>query len=633
MCGICGVVGFDEDWDGTRSSLRVDAMLQALHHRGPNAVGSVATQQAVLGATRLAVRGIDHPNQPSRDPESGVIVVCNGEIDNHRELREWLEQRGRIVPPGSDVEVLPGLYLELGESFIDRLVGAFALAVWDPGRRQVILARDRAGERPLFFTTIGNELVFASEVGALRTSGLPSLHRSETALRGYLQFGSFAAPNSPFEEVQKLAPGEILIYDARGSRRRRYWRWPVVNTPKTRPDLDRFDSIFREAVRRQSEVDIDFAVFLSGGLDSSLVSAVTRSIRPDRPLRGFTVRFQENSFDEGNFAEEVAAKLGIQLESVWFRAEDIPVELPALVRRVGEPLADPAWMAAALLSRAASQQFRMTLVGEGADELFGGYPTYLGAGIAEGFGRLPRGLRQWIRRGVHALPPSDKKVTVSYLLKRFVDGADLDGMTRHRLWNSNMSPQLLRRLGVEPVEAPGDIPIGPILLDRVQQWDLEIPLAEGLLTKADRSSMNSALELRAPFLDLGVMEFAATLPTSERVHGLTTKSFLKRYALRYLPHSIVHRRKRGLSVPLARWLRGPLHDWAEDLLSNPQLADLGLQAKAVKELFEEHQSQRADHARALWTLLVLSVWLNWAAESDHESGPIQKNPLMRETAK
>lgn len=613
MCGICGILGFDAPSEPERLRADVDAMLDALRHRGPNAIAALGTGSARLGATRLAVRGIDAPSQPSVDSDSGVIVVCNGEIDNHHELRQWLEDRGRRVPPGSDVEVLPGMYLELGDAFVERLVGAFALAVWDPRKQRALLARDRAGERPLFFHHSAGRLRFASEIAALLAAPGPPVTVSDTAIRGYLQFGNFAAPRSPFTEFEKVAPGERVLLDRQGLRRERYWRWPITRTTKQAPSLDEFDRIFREAVRRQSEVDIDFAVFLSGGLDSSLVAAVARSLRPERPLRAYTVRFDVDSFDEGEFAGVVARRLGMEQESVWVRPEDLQTELPALVRRVGEPLADPAWLPSALLARQAAKDYRMTLVGEGADELFGGYPTYIGARLAERYARLPAPLRNLLRKAIEAIPASEKKVTVSYLLKRFVQGAGLDGMARHQLWNSNIAPPLLRRLGVEPVGLPGEDPQGPELLDRVQQWDLEVPLAEGLLTKADRASMSFALELRAPFLDEAVMDFASRLPVSERVNGFTTKAFLKRYALKYLPREIVHRRKRGLSVPLGRWLRGPLRDWAEASLDPVHLEPLGLRASGAREIFQEHLDRKTDHARALWTLIVLSHWYQQTA--------------------
>jgi asparagine synthase (glutamine-hydrolysing) len=548
------------------------------------------------------------------DHDTGVIVACNGEIDNHHELRRWLADRGRKVAQATDIAVIPGLYLELGRLFVSRLVGTFAIAVWDPRTAELLLIRDRAGERPLFFTVDGARIVFATELAAIATHLGRDLQLDRQALAGYLQFGSFTAPATPFGAIRKVAPAEMVAISRSGVNRERYWHWPVVETPKQPPALDRFDGIFREAVRSQSEVDVEFAVFLSGGLDSSLVTAMLRKVRPDRQFKAFTLRFDEESFDEGEFAAVVTQELGIELVPVWVRPEAIPGGLSELVRLVGEPLADPAWLPTALLSRRAGDEARMALVGEGADELFGGYPTYIGAGLAERFSRLPRGLKAVLRRFIESRPPSDKKVTVTYLLKRFVEGAELSGPTRHRLWISNLSPRLLERLGIPTAPVPRESAQAGELLDLIQKGDLETSLAEGLLTKADRASMSSAFELRAPFLDQAVMEFAATLPVTERVRGFSTKYFLKRYALRHLPRKIVYRRKRGLSVPIGRWLRGPLHDWASSMLHAERLQSAGLDLKAVGDLFEEHCRREADHARALWTLIVLSEWLAWAGE-------------------
>jgi asparagine synthase (glutamine-hydrolysing) len=266
----------------------------------------------------------------------------------------------------------------------------------------------------------------------------------------------------------------------------------------------------------------------------------------------------------------------------------------------------------ALLSRRAAEEVKVALVGEGGDELFGGYPTYIGALLSQRYARLPSVVRGMVRRLVEAWPPSDKKVSISFLLKKFVAAAELDGMRRHADWTSNFGTALLARLGVQASELTEEDTNGAGLLDAVQRHDLETSLAEGLLTKADRASMNSALELRAPFLDLGVIEFAATLPPSERVRGVTTKVFLKQYATTYLPRGIVHRRKRGLSVPMSLWLRGPLFEWAEERIGAPRLATAGVERKAALALLDEHRSRKADHARALWTLIVLSEWLEWA---------------------
>ena len=353
--------------------------------------------------------------------------------------------------------------------------------------------------------------------------------------------------------------------------RKSYWRWQITETAKQSPSLDAFDQTFRSAIARQTDVDVDFGVFLSGGIDSSLVSAVVRSLHPKRPLKAYTLRFEEQSFDEGRFAAAVAKQLKMELVTVQVKPDDVRDGLKSLIRMVGEPLADPAWIPTTLLAQRAAQESKMALVGEGADELFGGYPTYIGAGVAERFVQLPGWLRSAIRRVVEALPPSEKKVTISFLLKRFVEGASWNGMTRHRLWVSNITPALLRRLGVAPIDFDSNDAGGGDLLDRAQRWDLETLLAEGLLTKADRASMSSALELRAPFLDEAVMEFAKSLRVEDRVRGFKTKVFLKRYARRYLPNNIVNRRKRGLSVPISSWLRGPLKEWAIATLEKGRL--------------------------------------------------------------
>src|SRR6266481_110311 len=622
MCGIAGIVAPAGLVEPESARLRTAAMLQLLAHRGPDATRQFTTNLVALGVTRLTIRGLEECSQPMHEPESGVVAVCNGEIDNHQELRQWLAQRGRPVAHQTDVAVIPGLFLELGEDFARKLVGCFAVAVWDNRTRRLFLARDRAGERPLFFTFKNGVIRFATELAALASGDAPSPRLNQAAIRKYLQLGIFPSPETPFEEIHKVAPGELVVLDGISVRRERFWRWQIVETRKQEPSLDEFDRIFRGAVQRQSEVDVDFGVFLSGGLDSSLVSAVARALHPKRPLKAYTLRFKEESYDEGVYAETVAHRLNMEPVAVWIQPQDVPGELKALVRLVGEPLADPAWLPAALLARRAAHDIRLALVGEGADELFGGYPTYIGADLAERFARLPGWARFVLRRLVEALPPSEKKVTISFLLKRFVQGAGLDGIARHRLWVSNIPPALLSRLGLAPaVEESLNTDTGH-LLDRVQRWDLEATLAEGLLTKADRASMSSALELRAPFLDGAVMEFALSLPVTERVRGFNTKVFLKRYGLRYLPKQIVSRRKRGLSIPIARWLRGPLHEWAFLTLGSGRLERVGIDTPAATSLLCEHCEGKADHARALWTLLVLSEWLDWVAqETDSSANP------------
>jgi asparagine synthase (glutamine-hydrolysing) len=616
MCGICGTISRGGELLYEDSPRQMQAMLAALAHRGPDEQGVYETDLALLGARRLAIRGLDDGAQPMTDPETGIVAVCNGEIDNHIELRRWLASRGVNVPHATDVAIIPLLYREIGDAFLDRLVGAFALSIWDPRRERLLLARDRAGERPLFFRVDAGKAVFASELSALVLTSENPPPLDHAAIIGYLQSGSFTAPGTPFAGIEKVGPGEVVIVDTSGIHRRRWWRWRPGPRKTGQVTPGHFDAIFRQAVSRQTDVETSCGVFLSGGLDSSLVAAVARSVRPTLPLPVFTLRFAAESYDEGPFAEQVAERLGLEIHNVWVEPEDLQTRLAELVALAGEPLADPAWVPTALLSRRTAEDCKVVVVGEGGDELFGGYPTYLGARWSDRYARLPAVVRQGMESLIGALPPSEKKVTLSFLLKRFIAGAGHQGLERHRLWTSNLSPALLERIGVRAntsiVDPPGT---AAELLDRLQLHDLETSLAEGLLTKADRAGTMSSLELRAPFLDRDVMELAAGLTASQRINGTVTKSFLKSYARRYLPRSIVHRRKRGLSVPLAAWLRGPLQDWARDRLTSKFLHAAGLESRSLLELLDEHRLRKADHARALWTVIVLSEWLEWVASS------------------
>jgi asparagine synthase (glutamine-hydrolysing) len=613
MCGIAGTVRWESMAGQQDRLLQTAAMVEAVAHRGPDDQRTVQSGAAVLGAARLIIRGLQDGAQPMVHEGSGVVVVCNGEIDNHQELKEFLAAQGRTVSAKNDVAVIADLYTLLGPECVQRLNGAFALAIWDPAQERLLLARDRAGERPLFYAADETGVAFASEIASLVTALSRPLPRDIQGIRDYLQRGYFGAPESPFRSIRKVRPAEVVIFSRHTTEHRRYWRWNLPPAPRHRADPQTFDNIFRHAVHRQSEVDVPYGVFLSGGVDSSLVAAVLRSLRPEYPLTAYTLRFHEPSFDEGSFAQQVAQMLKIPCETVWVQADDFPRELAGLIAHTGEPLADPAWIPAALLARRAAQDAKIALVGEGGDELFGGYPTYIGARVSAGYAALPNLIKSAIGSIVRRWPPSQKKMPLSFLLKKFVDGAELEGMARHLLWTASIDPALLKRLGVEPV-TPQFEPKheDEALLDALQRYDLENTLAEGLLTKADRASMLSAIELRAPFLDPEVMEFAAGLSVEERVKGITTKVFLKHYALGYLPRAIVHRKKRGLSVPLTAWLRGPLYEWAEGHLGNPLLGDVGIRPSEAKALLEEHRQLKNDHARPLWTLLVLSEWLKWA---------------------
>lgn len=592
--------------------IKTRRMLQAMAHRGPDGSALAARNGIVMAANRLAIRGLGESQPPLIEHEAGILVACNGEIDNHRELKRYLVGCGHEVPSSSDVAVIPSLYLEKGLDFIQHLQGVFAISLWDSRRQRLILARDRAGERHLYYTVTDHTVTFASELAGLTHASESSPPINERALAHFLQVGYCPSPASLLADHHKLCPGEMIVFEPAETRRVRYWHFPVRPALPTEPTTRDFDRVLRNAVHRQSDVDVDFGILLSGGVDSALIAAVARSLRPERELPAYCIRFGENSFDEGRDAERVAARLGCRFVSVEVTADDFPSLLRELVATTGEPLADPAWVPLSRVASHAAREVRVLLAGEGADELFGGYPTYLGAQLAGHYARLPTALRAGIKGLIERLPPSDRKVTLSFLLKRFVCGQELDGLLRHQLWTAHIAPEWLHRLGIEPPQ-PHACQAATSLLDAVQDHDFAQSLPEALLVKADRGGMLHGVEIRAPFLDQAVIEFAATLPVAERIRGLTTKVFLKRYAISYLPRSVVNRRKRGLSVPLASWLRGSLHEWAQSKLSSTTLADAGINIPAALQLLSEHRARLSDHSRAVWTLVVLSEWLEWRA--------------------
>jgi asparagine synthase (glutamine-hydrolysing) len=616
MCGISGIWSLDAANPVLHAEQKTHTMLRAMSHRGPHGDAFVTRGPLTMASNRLAIRGVEQHQPPLIEHESGIIVACNGEIDNHRMLRRSLAEGGHRIMQTTDVAVIAPLYLEKGLHFLEYLQGVFALALWDSRAQRLILARDRAGERHLYYATIDNGIYFASELAALLTSQSgPQLDKDGMAR--YMRSGYCPAPGSLVQNHYKVSPGEMIVIDRGGMHHQRYWNFPAPPAEAKTPSATAFDKIFRDAVFRQSDIDVDYGVLLSGGIDSALLTSVVRDLRPEKKISAYCIRFAETSFDEGEHAAAIAEQLGCNFVPVTVSAGDVPGMLHELVNATGEPLADPAWIPLSMVTRRASQDVRVLLAGEGADELFGGYPTYLGARWSNLYTGLPKPVRVLTQKLIEKLPASDKKVTLSFLLKRFIRGQELDGLARHLLWTASIPPQWLRRLGVTPPTDHTEHDPRHVI-DALQRYDFSNSLPDALMAKADRGGMLHGVEIRAPFLDQSVIEFAATLPLDERVHGLTTKAFLKNYARQYLPEPVITRRKRGLSVPLAFWLREPLYGWAQSRLSSAVLAQAGIDTDAALELLAEHQARISDHSRAIWTLIVLSEWLMWFSRFRHE---------------
>jgi len=607
MCGIYGMVSFRGH---LRSSAGLEAMGRAVRHRGPDDHLLIVEPDAALGTERLRITD-PRPDgaQPFTDPTSRVWLSCNGAIYNADQLRAGYSSYP--FRSSSDVETLLPLFLDTGSGGFAEIDGMFAVVVWDGRTRSLILARDRAGEKPLFYAHRDDEVWFASEIQALLEH--PSLGRTldDIALHDYLRLGYPRAPRTMFAGVRAVEPGTVLTFAAKETRRSRYWKpeaIPVEPVP-THLAADRLDSLLVRAVEKQMQADVPVGVFTSGGVDSALLAVLASRVGGRDTLRTFTVGFPNASYDERRHAERLADHVGNRHLTVCADDEALTGALDVIADRVAEPVADPAILPTYLLAEAAREHVGVVLSGEGADELFGGYPTYVGHLLTEPFMRLPRLARSGIGALVKRLPTSHSKVPVEFLLKRFVAHAGSPAHERHLAWFGTGLPSDLAGTNASEEESGWPAVKGTDVARQAMLFDYRTYLPDDLLTKVDRATMLVALEARAPYLDRDLTAFALSLPTNLKVSRTTTKWLLKRVAERHVPRAIVRRRKRGLSVPIGSWLNGGLRTEVDRMLHPERLRATGiLNAHIVSRLLLEHRSGRANHARALWALLALERW-------------------------
>ncbi len=623
MCGIYGLVA-----PGRAPLARPDVALSMgpmLRHRGPDGSGLRQRPHVIIGAERLRVVDLDpRADQPFSDPSDRIWLACNGEIYNAPELRRRFADypfRSR-----SDVETIIPLYLARGVEGLADLVGMFAMALWDEAAQILILARDPAGEKPLFYATVDGAVAFASEVHPLLACPGVARPLDQQALAAFLSLGYVPQPLTMFQRVRAVPAGGALQTGPDGTRSFTFWD-PGLIRPTERPAraAERLLDLLSAAVRRQLAADVPVGVFTSGGLDSSLVTALaTEALGRDR-IHTFTARFAAPTYDESRFARDLARRLGTKHVEVTVDDAALADAFDAVTARIAEPIADPAVLPTVLLARRARESVTVVLGGEGADELFGGYPTYLGHALAPRFNRLPGVLKRAAAGAISALPDSDAKVPVSAMLKRFAAQADRPWRERHLAWFGTgldsaalaiPAPPLDDLLPLPSLPALPVLPALPRVLASAMLLDYQTYLRDQLLVKVDRATMQVGLESRSPYLDPDLTRFALSLDPALKVSGLTTKWLLKQAASHRLPGRIVRRRKRGLSVPIAAWLRGGLRPEAERLLAPERLRRQGVISDVyVSGLLAEHLSGRRNHARALWTLIVLQRWLErWAPE-------------------
>jgi asparagine synthase (glutamine-hydrolysing) len=613
MCGLAGFVGA-----GDEDVLR--AMTAALVHRGPDGEGYYRDHHApvFLGHRRLIVIDPAGGLQPMWDANGTVAVVFNGEIFNHRALRTELEALGHhFTSDHADTEVLVHGWKAWGRDLFIRLDGQFALAIYDRNKSTVTLARDRFGEKPLYYAARSGAIVFGSELTALLPH--PSLRNasvSKVALQKFFAHGFFPAPHTPYEGIAKLLPGHCLTIDAKSLtlQTETYWRFRLGETdpPPGTPDdwASELNALLGEAVTSRLEADVPLGLFLSGGIDSSAVLAYAAETRTPSTLDTFSIGFRETSFDESPWAEEMALRVGSTHHVEICDLDAAQSGLAGLLSGLDEPQGDPSILPTHLLCAFARKHVTVALSGDGGDELFAGYDPFRVLQRAALYDRyVPEPLHAAVKTVAAALPVSDANMSFDFVLNRGLRGLKHPQSQWNPRWLGALSPEDISDLFNEPVAAEAlyseaiaawDACPSPNIVDKTLDFYTRFYLPDGILTKTDRASMAVGLEVRSPFLANSVTDFAQRLPWQVKLKGRTTKWILKRALQDLLPGDILHRKKKGFGIPLSRWLRR---------MPPPTQAIPYADATWLKGRWLDHRSGRRDDRAALWCWIALSQGL------------------------
>ena len=641
MCGITGWINLENNRSQTSEAV-LHAMCERMKHRGPDSEGLWTDETVALGMRRLSIIDLHTGEQPVYSEDRSIVVVMNGELYNFREVRADLEKHGHKFETQTDTEILPHLYEEYGEAMLEHINGMFAFALWDTRKQKLLIARDKFGEKPLYYGVFDGKLVFASEPKVLLANPAVKSEINLDALRQYLSFDYVPAPHSIYKGISKLPAAHFLTVEKGEIKTRRYWnlswqkggnasaneRANSTNGTLPRGHVSAFNEsanelreLLADAVRMRLVSDVPLGILLSGGVDSSTVAAFATQFSTEK-VKTFSIGFEEDSFDESKYARQVATHLNTE-----HYEEKLSVEKAAdLITEIGtwldEPLSDGSLIPTLLLSRFVRKHVTVALGGDGGDEIFAGYPMYYAHKVADIYCKIPRVLRNnLIEPIVNSLPVSTKNMSFDYKAKRFVAASKYDTVTRHHSWFGSFSIDEQTELLSKDVLAQTSNDIykdakdllkicdATNEIEQMQFLDINYYMAEDILTKVDRASMAVSLEVRAPFLDPRVAQFAASIPLEYKLKGSQGKYILKKAVEPLLPKNILHRPKKGFGIPIAEWLKGRLNPLMHDLLDSKRLNEQGLfNAEFVQKLIREHETNAASHHKQLWTLLVFQLW-------------------------
>ncbi|MFA4974307.1 MAG: asparagine synthase (glutamine-hydrolyzing) [bacterium] len=619
MCGICGIIYDDPSRPVEREVLV--RMNRTMSHRGPDDEGYYIADGAGLAMRRLAIIDVDGGRQPVMSEKGDVIALENGEIYNFEELRRELLSKGHLFKSRTDSEVIPHLYEEEGEGLPKRLNGMFGIAVWDSSKRVLLLARDRMGEKPLYWTKRDGALIFASELKAILAYG-KGWRPDRCAIQMYLAHEYVPAPHTIFEGVSKLEAGEMLLLKGGVLELRRYWSVPLGQERNDISETEAREKLLRllsNSVKQRLVSDVPLGVFLSGGVDSSTILAMmARHMRPG-DIKTFSISFSERSFDESHHARRVAGHFGTDHHEELCSPDSLIEILPKVTELLDEPFADPSIIPTYALSRFTREHVTVALGGDGGDELFAGYPTFQAERAANWYLKLPRAMRRSLVDPLaRALTVSDENMSRHFLARQFLKGVERKDASRHPIWMGAFSDDELSELMIGGLacdvysvekrlyeEAFGSRGGNDLLYCYMRTY-----LAEDIFTKVDRASMGVSLETRAPFMAPEVVEFVSRLPYSMKLRGFRMKHLLKDAVSDLLPRGIAARPKKGFGVPIAKWVKGPLREMTLDLLSQGRMKREGFfDPEVVEGIVGDHFAGRADNRKKIWTLLMFQRWM------------------------
>ncbi len=620
MCGICGVVTFQPSIPVEMSILQ--RMNQSIHHRGPDDEGYYQDPQASLAMRRLSIIDLHTGQQPMSNEAGDIWVVYNGEIYNFKEIRATLEHRGHVFETQTDTETIVHAYEQYGDACVQYFNGMFAIALWDARKRRLFLARDRLGIKPMYYWTDQRKLVFASELKGLIAH--PDVPRkiNLAGLDLFLTLEYIPAPHTIYEGIFKLLPGHTLVVEQGTVKVKEYWDVSYQPVSQSEPEcIEILSSLINDAVRLRLISDVPLGAFLSGGIDSSTIVGFM-SQNMSNSVETFSIGFDDATYNEVPHANRVANHFGTH-HHVEVLKPDIVTLAEQLIPHHDEPFADTSIFPTYLVSKLASQSVKVVLSGDGGDELFAGYDTYLAEKVGRYYGCLPRPLRQHVLpRFADWLPSQPAKKGLINKVKRMVEGAALDPSLQHTRWMMFLNPAEKASLYQSDLRTVINDDLATAYFARYferasafdklaqQQYvDIKTYLADDILTKVDRMSMAVSIEARVPLLDYRIVEFAMNLRSDMKLNGTRTKAILRSAVKGLVPDFVLEKPKQGFSTPMKHWLRTSLKPMMLDLLSKDSLRSHGyFNQQVVSKWIQEHLGERANHSHRLWPLMVFAIW-------------------------